>query len=165
MFRKDLFTLKAGLESVSKLQGVKFAYAVARNLAIITEEIAPLTKAIEPSKEFAEFNKQRLELCNEYAKKAEDGTPVIVGTDFIIEDRELFDKIVEELKSQFKEAIESRDKQINEYQEMLEEPCDINLVKISDDLLPEAINAEQIFGIMEIIDQGSDDEKGLKVVK
>ena len=164
MNKKDLFLLQSGLADVGKLQGVKFAYAVARNLQIIKREMEALQEAIKPSDDFSDFEKKRLELCRKHADKNEKGDPIIIGSEFSIQDRQSFDIDLENLRDNHHDVCELRERQVEEYEQLLEETCDLDLHKIAKDNLPENITAEQIFGIIDII-ENDNSERNLKAVK
>ena len=59
---QDLFRLISGLNSVGKLPGAKFGYAVAKNLGKIEREIKALQKTLEMSDEYKEFDELRTEI-------------------------------------------------------------------------------------------------------
>jgi len=154
MKNKDLFTFKEGLEEAKKLQGVKFAYAVAKNSKLVTGEIESLQETIKPSEEYSEFEKERDEIVKKYAKKDKNGDPKqetqeVNGQTFSfykIEEEGMADynKDFEELKEGHKEIIEARDKQLEEYDNLLKEDCDIKVHMTVIDLVPENITGETL---------------------
>lgn len=151
MTKKDLFRIKAGLKAVGKLQGVKFAYTVAKNLQIVSCETGALVESIKASDKYLKYDRERIALCEQYAKKDDDGKAVIVGLDYNIKDRYKFDKVLKKLQKKYKAVIDERELQLKEYEALLDEPCEIVFHKINNDVLPENITGEQIFNIMEII--------------
>ncbi len=152
MLKKELFALQAGLTAVGKLQGVKFAYAVAKNSQIIKHELKALQEAVKPSDKFIEFDQKRIELCRDHAEKDEKGSSIIVGSEFSIRDRQSFDIDLEGLREKHAEAVVQREAQVEEYEHLLEESCELSLHKIGKDDLPENITAEQMLGIIEIVE-------------
>ena len=164
MIKKDLFALQAGLAAVGKLQGVNFAYDVAKNSQIIKHELMALQEAVKPSDKFIEFDQKRIELCREHAEKDEKGGSIIVGSEFSIKDKQAFDADLANLRDEFRDVQDARENQIKEYEQLLEEPCDLNFHKVSKDDLPENITAEQMLGIIEIVED-KELERTLKAVK
>ena len=154
MKRKELFQLKQALESVSTLKGVKFAYSIAKNLQEVNKEIEAVNKAIAPSDEFMQYEKERIKLNEEYAEKTEDGKPMVENNNYVISPRNRgsYEKRMEELKKKHKKVLSERDEQIKEYQALLEENVDITLHKIQEGNLPSDITAEQISGILPVIE-------------
>ena len=154
MKRKELFQLKQALERVSTLKGVKFAYSIAKNLQEVNKEIEAVNKAIAPSEEFMKYEKERIKLNEEYAEKTEDGSPKVLNNNYVISPRNRgsYEKRMEDLKNKHKKVLSERDEQIKEYQALLEENVDITLHKIQEDNLPSDITAEQIHGILQVIE-------------
>ena len=154
MKRKELFQLKQALERVSTLKGVKFAYSIAKNLQEVNKEIEAVNKAIAPSEEFMKYEKERIKLNEEYAEKTEDGNPKVENNNYVISPRNrgAYEKRIEELKNKHKKVLSERDEQIKEYQALLEENADITVHKIQEDNLPSDITAEQIHGILQVIE-------------
>jgi len=154
MKRKELFQLKQALESVSTLKGVKFAYSIAKNLQEVNNEIEAVNKAMAPSEEFMKYEKERIKLNEECAEKTEDGNPKVENNNYVISPRNSgdYEKRMEELKKKHKKVLSERDEQIKEYQAHLEEDVDITLHKIQEDNLPSDITAEQISGILQVIE-------------
>ena len=136
MTKSELFELYVGLKSITNLKGVKFNHAIARNINKIEPEIKALQKSLEASDEFNEYEKKRVELAKEHAKKV-DGEPLLENNRYIMEDKEAFDKAFEEFKLDYTEVIEAREKQAEDYNELLEEDTDIELYKIDLENIPE----------------------------
>lgn len=154
MKRKELFQLKQALESVSTLKGVKFAYSIAKNLQEVNNEIEAVNKAMAPSEDFIQYEKERIKLNEEYAEKTEEGNPKVWNNNYVIspKNRDAYEKRMEELKKNHKMALKERDEQMEEYQVLLEEDVDITLHKIQEGNLPSDITIEQIHGILQVIE-------------
>lgn len=157
---KQIISLSQALKSVSGLTGIKFCYCVARNSVIVDREIENFQTATKASKEFQVYDEARLKLAQEMAKKDKDGKPVIENNSYVPENTKEFDKKIEALKAEHKEAVEKREKQIEEFNEFLEKESDVKLYMINFSDIPESINAGQLMGIMSIV---SDEDKLEKV--
>jgi len=152
MKNKDLFTLKEGLKEAKKLQGVKFAYAVAKNSRLVDHEIELLQETIIPSEDFTEFEDKRNELVKKYAKKDKNGEPKQETQDvngqtfsfFKIDDIPAYNEEAKPLEEEYKEVIESRNTQLKEYDTQLEEDCGLVLHKVVIDIVPENITGETL---------------------
>lgn len=153
MTRQKLVELYQSLNAVGNLRGVKFAYAVIRNLNILQPEIEALQKSAEPSKDFNIFEMARVELAKKHAKKDKNGEAVVEANQFVIENKEKFDKEFVLLRKKHKEAVANRDKQIAEYNKLLEEEVKIELFKIKMSDVPQDISTEQLKGIFEVIEE------------
>src|SRR3990167_4508990 len=112
MTKGQLVELFSTLNTLGKLQGVKFTYAVARNIAAIN-------KSLEPSSEFMVYDKERVELAQKFAKKDEKDKPLTENNRYVMEDEKGFDKAFAKLQEKHKEVIEKREKQFKDYIELL----------------------------------------------
>ncbi len=133
--REELVKLNNALAAVGNLSGVKFAYAVAKNREELKPEIKSLQAANEPSEAFNILDAARVELAKEYAKKV-DGKPVVEGDSYVMEDQALFDKAFDKLKAKHKDAVEAREKQMKDFEELLKEVVEIDLHTISPEYAP-----------------------------
>jgi hypothetical protein len=152
MKKQEAVNLYSNLNKLGKLTGVKFAYAVSKNLNILKSEIESLEKASKPSEKYIEFDKERVELAKKYAKKDEKGKPLSENNAFVMEDQEAFEKEFNELKEKNKDLVEEREKQMNEYVELLKTEANITLHKIALVDVPQNITVEQMYAIGEIVD-------------
>ena len=59
MKKEDLLLLNIGLQKVLHLSGVKFAYAVTRNLALLKPEMESLENVAKPSEDYLKFEEER----------------------------------------------------------------------------------------------------------
>lgn len=149
---KNLMSLNQALLSLN-LKGVKFARSVAKNINLLKPDIESLSKAIEPDKGFLEFDKERVKLAKKYAQKDEKGQPVVVNNSFQISDQDAFDKEFEVLKNENQKVCEDREKQVKDFQELLEEDVRIELYKIKFTEIPEDISTQQYVSIMDLIEE------------
>ncbi len=65
MTKEDGLNLFNALNKLGYLSGVKFAYAVSKNMGLLKSEADSLTKANEP------YENARIELAKKYSKKDE----------------------------------------------------------------------------------------------
>jgi hypothetical protein len=158
--RAELYKILSGLNELSNAKGVKFAYAVLKNKKAIGKELEILEE-LKKSSEFAillkkeqEFQKKRLELCNKYAKKDKDGKPEIKDDEFVMENKDEWSKIFDDLKK--KENYDEIEKEIKkkqkEFNSLLEEEVEIESHKIKQIDLPNEITANQLEKIELIIE-------------
>jgi len=153
MKNKDLFRLYQGLNDVSYFNGVKFAYSVVKNKKLIEAEIKTFEEVIKPTEEFQKYEQKRVETCEKYCERQEDGKPVVENNAYKIIDKISFDKELEQLKTDSQEMLDYREQQLKEYNELLDEDTKLELVKVSVDNLPNGITSSQIESIYEIIDE------------
>ena len=148
---RNLFQLRNALQVVGRHQGVKFAYAVAKNLKMINAEIELLVDTIKPSDKWAEYDNKRVLLCIKYAEQ-KDGKPRFENNNYIIKDKKKFEKELDELRNEYKVEIDKQDKKLKEYNTvLLEQKTDIELHLIPMDDIPKEILAVEMGGIFDLI--------------
>lgn len=149
----DLFRIRQGLEKLSDRKGVRFAYIVVKNKKILDDELEILRKSIEPSENFSEFEQKRVELCETHAKKDENGQSILDGGNYVIETKEVFDKEMTKLREEFKDTLDERIKQQEDYEKLLQQETDVELKKIKFEELPNDITASELEQIKELIEE------------
>ncbi len=157
MTKSESIALFNALNTLGKLKGVKFAYAVSRNVSALKTELESLEKASAASKEFEEFEKKRIEMVEKFSKKDKDGKAEKKGNNYIIEDGKQpeLDKEFEALKSENQEVWDARLKQIEEYNELLKTDSSVALHKISLSDVPTDITVEQMHMITEMVEEST----------
>jgi len=113
MKRIQLFTLLGDLDKLDNLTGVKFNFVVDRNRTIIEKEVEDTKKVSEPSKDFQEYDRKRIELLQKYAEKDDAGNPKftqanegLVRFDIPSNNMKKFQKEMEELMKTSESAIQ-----------------------------------------------------------
>lgn len=154
MKRQELYNLLNGFEAVKNLKGVKFAYARAKNKKLVLAELELLKDVLKDSDKFIEYDKKRIELCEEHCTKDKKGKPVIKNGKYegLTKNKE-FDKKVEKLNEKFKEVIEQKKKNAEEYKALLDGEVDIPLHKIKIEDVPEDITGAQLESISLILEE------------
>ena len=147
MKRRDLYTHLQSLETVKDLKGVKFAYSIIKNKKKIEEEIKLFEEVIKPSSAYEEYERKRIVLCEIHSEKDTEGRPVIVGDKYKLIDIDIFNTELEKLKGGYQDIIEERISQINEYNNVLDEDIDIDILKINFNDLPSDITPKQLESI------------------
>ena len=159
MKKSGILSLYRSLNQLGALSGVKFSYAIAKNINNIKNEVESIDKALEPDEKFQEFEKERVVLLEKYAEKDDNGKPKKEmsenGSEQYVmgEGLKKFEKEFDILKKTHKEAVDARDKQIEDYNKLLETDSDVTLHKLKMEDIPEAITTRQLAGIYEIIDE------------
>jgi len=154
MKNKELLRFQRGLVAVSKLPGVKFAYAVARNQGKIKSEIEALQESSKPSEDHKKFNTERIELCEKHSEKDENGVAMQNedGTKYIINDEAAFEKVHVKLTKKHKIAIDARNKQLKGFEDILNEEIEIEFHQVKEVDFPEGITTEQMINIREMME-------------
>lgn len=159
MKKSEVLSLYRNLNQLGALSGVKFAYAVAKNINILKDEVEAMDKALESDEKFQEFEKERVALLEKHAEKDDSGKPKKEGAEngseqYVMgENLKRFEKEFDVLKKEHKEAVDARDKQTEEYMKLLETDTEITLYKLKMDDIPETITTRQMAGIYSIIEE------------
>jgi hypothetical protein len=139
---------------VNKKAGVKFHYLMLKNKKILEPEVESLQKSSTPPEGHIEFNDRRVQLCNQYADKGENGEAKVINGQFIIQEQKPeFEEKMKELKEEFKEVVETMDKNQEEFQALLQEEIDIEFVKIPLSLMPEEVLGSEIELLFDIVEE------------
>lgn len=130
MTRREIFNLYNNIVRVRyHNDNSKFNYAVIKNLKLIEEQIKVVDSTIKPTPEFIEFERTRIPLCEEYAKKDENGKPVLVNDDYQFEDEAKFLEAVKPIQEKYQSALDFRQTQIDNYNKMLDEDVTIDYLR------------------------------------
>lgn len=152
--KKEALDLFNGLNGVGHLKGVKFSYAVAKNMNTLKPEIVALQKALEPSKEFFEYEEERIKLAESFAVKV-DGVPQKTlenGREtFVITDKDKFETALSTIKEKYKKVMTEREAQVKAFDSLLEEKITLELVQVSQKELPKDITPLQLSAIFVMV--------------
>lgn len=161
MTKQEAVDLNNGLHVVGGLSGVKFAYAVARNIEALKPEMKAFRKASEWSEAVVAYDEEREELAKKHADKDQRNKPMTYRNPgenrdrFVIKDVDVFEKELEKLKKKHAPALEEKEKQDEAVRELLKEDVEINVYEIFEEDLPENITGQQLSGILPVVDVSS----------
>ena len=154
--KKQILELHATLVSCGDLRGAKFAYIVAKNILLLEPEVQAIQKAYIPSKEFMEYDGERIKLAESHAEKV-NGKPEIVKENNIdsynIKDKEKFMVELKVLQAKYEPIIKAREEQIRDVDKILEEEVDVKLHTISTKDIPSDIQVKQMRDIFIMIEE------------
>lgn len=152
--KKQIVGLYQSLLDVGSLKGVRFSYAVAKNTLILEPEVEAIKRMYAESKEFAEYNRERIKIAEKYAV-IENGRPKKMIRDgmevYDIKDNDQFTAEIKDLQAKYESVLKDREKQLNDIDRILEEKVtyDLEMIHISD--VPSDIEAKQMTNIFIII--------------
>lgn len=157
MLNENVLDVWYRLSNITPVKGVKLNYAIAKNIALLNSEAEAIKKALEPNAEFQTYNKERIELCEEHAKKDENGktikTPLANGTEEYVfgENQAKFDKAVKALQEVYKDGITAQEEKLKKDTLFLKEPNKVELHKIDMTEIPEDIDTNQMRALYPLI--------------
>jgi len=145
MTRREVVELKNFVDSLGEnIEGsLEYKFFIIKLRKALEEEVEGYREALKDyptvTEETAEFERKKNEILLKYAKKDENGNPVLHtlanGTQIpLFADQESEQKAIEEinkLTEEYKEALETRENNIKMQNEFLEKDADIELQKIA----------------------------------
>ena len=149
--RNEVREYLSGLYSVGNLKGLKFAYAVSRNIKNFEAIAKDIQKkgVIEKTKELDKYNEEKEKLLKKYAKKDDSGNYVIdkKTQEYQFEDKEKYIENANKLIEGSPKLKEQLDKHSEEFNKYLKDDVSVNLFTIKKDDLPVEISANQLNAI------------------
>lgn len=151
---KEIMELSIWLQEAADNKGVKFAYAVAKNLVEIKKKVKELQDIKKPTKEYKKFDEKRIKLAEKFADKGQDGKPLIANRNYvIIGKKKEWDKAFKEFSKENKKVLDAYKKQLNDYNKALEKEFEVDIYKINKEDLSEDTTANQLIGLAVLIEE------------
>ena len=130
---RELLNLLHSLYAVSDLKGLQFAIGVSKNIDRLKRDLLYIDEASAPTEEF---------------QKLLDQVRVIESSE---EDKDKVVKEIAKLEKKNQKLIDERKAQLQDVDSILDDESEIELVSISEEILPEGITAKQLGGIIKLI--------------
>ena len=118
---------------------------------MVDKRIEELQEAITQSDEYKAYDKERMALCTTHAVKNEDDQPKIEAGNFVIDDQEKFAEELSTLSEKYTEVIAEYKTKEEDYKDLLQQDCDLELYMIDFANVPEDISVIQMNALMPII--------------
>lgn len=144
MLNKQLSQLLQGALACQDAKGLKFAYALQKNIRLMKQEIKHIFELIQPSEDYKLYDKEREELAKKYAEKDEKGEPVVENEQYKIKGKKKFDKELKELQEKYGKVYKDQEEKEVIFQARLEQECTIPFHKIEEKNLPSDLSARQL---------------------
>lgn len=141
--KRDLLRL---YNSITLIEGrrftVKFSYFIAKNKVGMRDEITALDRARKMSTEFAAYDKERISLARKLADKNDDGSSIIQDSSFLITKKiDSFQEELSHIRKKYADAISDREKQITEFEELLDGTVEYEGTKVKFKHIPDNIES------------------------
>jgi hypothetical protein len=135
------------------LKGAKFNYAIIRNQSILKNELSLIEKSFTPSKEYYQYETKRLGILKEYCEKDEEGKPIVEDDNYkVLPDKtEAYELALAPLKKEYEQALTERQKQLDDFNALVEEEIAFELHKVKLEDVPEDITKEQMEWVLPLI--------------
>ena len=142
--RKEFINLYQMLGYLGELTGARFTYTISKNKEILKNVVEEIQKKAEMHDNYREYEKERVELNEKYTKRDKDGNPEIKDKNYVIKDKVKFDEEVEKLKEKHKDAIEEREQQRKEVEELANKEITLDLKTIPLSIVPDKVTVDQM---------------------
>jgi len=153
--REKLFKMYDVFERLAMSKdNVRFHYLIIKNKRLIQPEIDSIREIGTPTKEYQEFDKKRMQTCNEYCLKDDNGEVVVKNNNFVIPEdvQDKFNGIIDELKEEYAETLSLAEKAKKEIDELLLEEIEIPFVFIPMNVIPEKLAGYEVETLFDIIE-------------
>lgn len=153
MLIHQLTKARKALNSVSHYEGIDFAYAVFKNKQLIDNKLSEVDFIKNVSPQIVEYEEKRVQLCEEFAKKDSNGKSIIENDLYVIDNKEMFKVKMDDLLNEYRPFVEERQKQIEIFNNKMNEESKIEFVKIKKEQIPPQLKtADELDGISFMID-------------
>lgn len=144
MVKSELMVIAKTLEELVGVSGsIRFKYAVSKNIKKISEDVSAIEKV--RGEVINGFEEKRIELCQKYADKDENGEAKTENEQFVgLVGNEEFESAMKELNDEFKPKF-------LELEEFLNSEVDVDWYKIKLDDIPESVKTIQLIVIDPLI--------------
>jgi polyribonucleotide nucleotidyltransferase len=142
--RKEFINLYQMLGYLGELTGARFTYTISKNKEVLKNVVEEIQKKAEMHDNYREYEKERVELNEKYTKRDKDGNPEVKDKNYVIKDKAKFDEEVEKLKEKHKEAIEEREQQRKDVEELANKEITLDLKTIPLSIVPDKVTVDQM---------------------
>lgn len=144
MILYKLLDIKEILNSCENYDGLDFAYAVVKNKQLVEDKLKEVDFIKNVSPQIIEYENKRIELCETFAKKDSDGNPIIDDGLYILnENKDEFDNLMTDLINNYKYYIDERQKQIDLFNQKMNEDIELSFFKIKKEQIPSEITTSK----------------------
>lgn len=135
----QLTNARKALDVVSNYSGIEFAYAVFKNKQLIDSKLMEVDFIKNVSPEVVEYEEQRVFICEQFSKKDGTGKSIIENDLYDIDNKEEFKIKMDELYNKYKPFVEERMKQIEIFNQKMNQKVELPFVKIKKEEIPPQI--------------------------
>jgi hypothetical protein len=145
-----------GLSQMMSYRGQKFSYAIVKNMRAFEKflkELADYHKT-HPIEKEEEFHQKRIELCEQFAEKDENGKAIIENRAYKLpEDQTEFKAAFEALKEEYKVTVISIEQRDEEARAFADEEVEVEIFTIREEHMPDDISGEHRVFLEFMIDE------------
>ena len=123
----------------------KFSYALVLNDERIQSNVKAITEIARPSESYAKYEQKRHGIISKYADVDGDGNIILNDNRWIVFKDGTKETAVDELSSlneEYKDILDARNKDIEEYNELLDSDVELNIHMVDLDDVPEEVGKD-----------------------
>lgn len=160
---RELIDFFDAMKKISETEKNKkmFTNALIYNEEKLKADVNSVLGCAIPSPEYSEYEKKRGDLIEKYAERDEDGNMVVDETSRLIkikiesykEAKEKFDSLAKEYSG----IIQKRQKDLQEYYDLLDEEVEIEIKQVSIDYFPDYINKVMMRALKPMVKEETDE--------
>ena len=123
----------------------KFSYALVLNDDRIQSNVKAITEIARPSEFYIEYEQKRQEIISKYADSDADGNIILADNRWVVFKEGTKETAMDEmstLNEEYKDILESRNKDIDEYNELLDSDVELNIHMVDLDDVPEEVGKD-----------------------
>jgi len=163
MKRIELLNLPQVFEEMKHARSVSFAYGLMKNRKLIDAEKENLAKTLDMTPNYQKFLKEVQETVNDFCEKENNNVitfeTVKLKEGKILED---FKTAIYSLREIYATDIESRRKDIREYQKFIRDDVDFDFYRIAESSIPTELKLQNLIAIAELINFKDRDQKAIE---
>jgi hypothetical protein len=150
-------TLTAYAQQLKSLKGAKFANCIIKNSDLLGKESKTILDSRKIEDSYKEYETKRLELCEKFAEKEENGKPKkksinAQNFEYVIDSTNTeFISSIDKLREEYKDILKLQDEHQLDFNKFLDEESTIELFKINIDNVDDAISVELFSAIKSFI--------------
>jgi len=147
--RAQILNLSKVLEQLKRVQSTRFAYAVARNIRLIDNEVESIRQAGAPPPKQIEYEQKRMALVHKHGAKETDGSLSMESPgNAKIANMPQFMTELAALRTEYADTLADAEKREKDMMSMLSEEVEIEAYEIKAEVLPKDLAADEVYAIM-----------------
>ncbi|MFW6219497.1 MAG: hypothetical protein ACOCZ5_01260 [bacterium] len=138
-----------------------FSYTKMVNEDELENKAKAIIEISKPKKEYLDYMKDRTDILNKYGDRDDDGNIITLNDSVKIDKNKVKDcqKELNDLDNRYKEVIEDRNKNLEEYYNLLDTEIDINIETVPFEYVPETISVQDLKSLKKMIVMPSKEEE------
>jgi len=159
----DMFVCLSEMDSNIKVNKW-FSYVVMVNQKQLKDKAKAIIDISKPKKEYLEYNEKRTDILNTYGERDDLGKIITLNDSIKIRKNDIDECLLKlkELDVNYKEAIDERNNNLEEYYELLETEIDVDIETVPFKYVPDNISISELKTLNKMIIMPDKEEDKVK---